>query len=62
MNNNYHYLYRSNIRGSDVSSGDVVVPYLPPVPPRGVGYQRMVFVLYKQTQPIQHQHQLNGDL
>jgi len=26
----------------------VLAEYLPPFPPRGLGYQRMVFVLYKQ--------------
>lgn len=44
---------RINIRGSDLSSGQELVPYLPPVPPRGVGYQRMVFVLYNQADLIE---------
>lgn len=47
-----HWLV-TNIRGSDLSSGQELVPYLPPVPPRGVGYQRMVFVLYSQAGPIE---------
>lgn len=41
-------LCRGNIKGSDVSSGEVLCDYLQPFPPRGIGYQRMVFVLYKQ--------------
>ncbi|XP_068209894.1 large ribosomal subunit protein mL38 [Palaemon carinicauda] len=41
-----------NIPGGDVSKGDVICDYLQPFPPRGVGYQRMVFLLYKQEGPI----------
>lgn len=39
----------SNIPNGDVKKGEVLVEYLPPFPPKGVGYQRMVFVLYKQN-------------
>ncbi|XP_018022117.1 39S ribosomal protein L38, mitochondrial, partial [Hyalella azteca] len=46
-----HWLI-TNIHGNDLSSGTEVVPYLPPVPPKGVGYQRMVFVLYRQSAPL----------
>ncbi|KAF2353069.1 Phosphatidylethanolamine-binding protein [Trinorchestia longiramus] len=45
-----HWLV-TNIRGGDMSTGTTVVPYLPPVPPRGIGYQRLVFVLYRQSEP-----------
>ncbi|EDW48848.1 39S ribosomal protein L38, mitochondrial [Drosophila sechellia] len=38
----------ANIPNGKVSEGQVLAEYLPPFPPRGVGYQRMVFVLYKQ--------------
>lgn len=31
-----------------MGEGEVLADYLPPFPPRGLGYQRMVFVLYKQ--------------
>ncbi|XP_064122750.1 large ribosomal subunit protein mL38-like isoform X1 [Macrobrachium nipponense] len=41
-----------NIPGGDVSKGDVICDYLQPFPPRGVGYQRMVFLLYKQESTI----------
>ncbi|XP_068159960.1 large ribosomal subunit protein mL38 [Drosophila tropicalis] len=37
-----------NIPNGRVSEGEVLVNYLPPFPPNGVGYQRMVFILYKQ--------------
>lgn len=29
--------------------GDQIVPYLQPIPAKGTGYHRHVFVLYKQT-------------
>ncbi|EDW25285.1 GL19977 [Drosophila persimilis] len=38
----------ANIPNGRVSAGQVLAEYLPPFPPKGVGYQRMVFVLYKQ--------------
>ncbi|KAK3852455.1 hypothetical protein Pcinc_040956 [Petrolisthes cinctipes] len=37
-----------NISGSDVRSGEVLCDFLQPFPPRGSGYHRYVFVLYKQ--------------
>ncbi|XP_037073153.1 39S ribosomal protein L38, mitochondrial-like, partial [Pollicipes pollicipes] len=42
-----HWLVQ-NIPGSDVSRGDVVYEYLQPLPFRGTGHHRIVFVLYKQ--------------
>ena len=48
--NTFHY--SSNIKGSDISSGETLVPYMQPFTPRGVGYQRMVFVLYRQTREL----------
>jgi len=41
-----------NIRGSSVSSGTPIVPYLPPFPMRGFGPLRYVFVLYNQNSLI----------
>ncbi|KAH8373177.1 hypothetical protein KR009_000106 [Drosophila setifemur] len=38
----------ANIPNGKVNEGEVLAEYLPPFPPRGVGYQRIVFVLYKQ--------------
>ncbi|KAM7349769.1 mitochondrial ribosomal protein L38 isoform 1-T2 [Cochliomyia hominivorax] len=38
-----------NIPNGNVEKGDVIVNYLPPFPPKGVGYQRFIFVLYKQN-------------
>nr|XP_014099961.2 39S ribosomal protein L38, mitochondrial [Bactrocera oleae] len=45
----YVHWFISNIPNGDVKKGEVLVEYLPPFPPKGVGYQRMVFVLYKQN-------------
>lgn len=43
-------IQRSNVLGNGKSTtGDVVVPYLPPCPPRGFGYCRIALVLYKQN-------------
>ncbi|XP_017484222.1 PREDICTED: 39S ribosomal protein L38, mitochondrial [Rhagoletis zephyria] len=45
----YVHWFISNIPNGDVKKGEVLVDYLPPFPPKGVGYQRMIFVLYKQN-------------
>nr|XP_053646666.1 uncharacterized protein LOC128698475 isoform X3 [Cherax quadricarinatus] len=37
-----------NIKGGDITTGEVICDYLQPFPPRGTGYHRLVFVLYKQ--------------
>ncbi|KAH8280781.1 hypothetical protein KR054_012380 [Drosophila jambulina] len=46
-----HWLI-ANIPNGQVKDGQVLAEYLPPFPPRGVGYQRMVFVLYKQQERL----------
>ena len=38
-----------NIKGSDIASGQTVCDYLQPFPPKGTGYHRYIFVLYKQV-------------
>ncbi|XP_023158360.1 39S ribosomal protein L38, mitochondrial isoform X2 [Ceratitis capitata] len=45
----YVHWFISNIPNGDVKQGEVLVEYLQPFPPKGVGYQRMIFVLYKQN-------------
>lgn len=60
--NFYYYIYyfycsnikfcfvsSGNIPNGDVQKGDVIMSYLPPFPPKGIGYQRFIFVLYKQN-------------
>lgn len=44
--------FSGNIPNGDVSKGELIVPYLQPFPPRGTGYHRHVFVLYKQDQNL----------
>jgi len=44
--------YRSNIPNGDVTKGDIIVPYLQPIPIKGTGYHRYIFVLYKQDKKI----------
>uniref|UniRef100_A0A1B6LT33 Large ribosomal subunit protein mL38 n=1 Tax=Graphocephala atropunctata TaxID=36148 RepID=A0A1B6LT33_9HEMI len=43
-----------NIPGSDVNEGEVLADYIQPFPPRGTGFQRFVFILYKQTEKINY--------
>ncbi|XP_059486059.1 large ribosomal subunit protein mL38 [Neocloeon triangulifer] len=43
-----------NIPGSDVSKGEVIFDYLQPFPMKGIGFQRMVFVLYKQENKLDY--------
>jgi len=51
-NNEFLHWMVGNISGSCVSSGAVVVPYIPPFPLSGFGPLRYVFVLYKQDARI----------
>lgn len=44
--------FSGNIPNSDVSKGEIIVPYLQPFPPRGTGFHRHIFVLYKQDKKI----------
>lgn len=41
-----------NIPNGDISKGEVIVPYLQPIPPKGTGYHRYVFILYQQEKKI----------
>ena len=40
------------MKGGDVSSGEVIMDYLQPIPTRGTGLHRMVFLLFKQNKKI----------
>lgn len=48
------YYSRGNIPGSDVTKGDCLVDYMRPIPAKGIGYCRYVFVLYKQEKRIDY--------
>uniref|UniRef100_A0AAV2LL30 Mitochondrial ribosomal protein L38 n=1 Tax=Knipowitschia caucasica TaxID=637954 RepID=A0AAV2LL30_KNICA len=41
-----------NIPAGAVQSGDELCHYLPPFPPRGTGFHRYIYVLFKQNRPI----------
>lgn len=45
-------LLSSNIDGNNVTNGETIVPYFRAFPPKGTGYHRHVFVLYKQEKKI----------
>lgn len=53
-NKEYVHWLVGNIPGGDVNKGEIVYDYLQPFPPKGVGFQRLVFVLYKQDQKIDY--------
>lgn len=42
----------SNIPNGNVANGDTIVPYLQPLPYKGTGYHRFIFVLYKQDKKM----------
>lgn len=46
------FIFRGNIPGGDVSNGETVFNYLQPFPAKGTGYQRMIFILYQQSNVI----------
>ncbi|XP_058830231.1 large ribosomal subunit protein mL38 [Topomyia yanbarensis] len=48
----YCHWFVANIPNGDVAKGDKIVSYLQPIPPKGTGYHRHVFVLYKQEKQL----------
>lgn len=44
----------ANIPGNQVDKGDTLVEYLQPFPPKGTGFHRFVFVLYKQNGTVSY--------
>ncbi|XP_022598508.1 39S ribosomal protein L38, mitochondrial [Seriola dumerili] len=49
-----HWLV-GNIPGGSVQAGDELCHYLPPFPPRGTGFHRYVYILFKQQGPVSFQ-------
>ncbi|XP_043463202.1 39S ribosomal protein L38, mitochondrial [Leptopilina heterotoma] len=41
-----------NIPGDSIEKGDLMLNYMRPIPPRGIGYCRYIFILYKQDKRI----------
>ncbi|CAK9802431.1 39S ribosomal protein L38, mitochondrial [Anthophora plagiata] len=52
--NEYCHWFLGNIPGNRVEQGDQLMDYLTPIPARGVGYYRYIFVLYKQNQHLNY--------
>lgn len=50
----YVHWFVGNIPGGDVSKGEVIVDYLQPIPPRGTGFHRYIFILYKQDEKLDY--------
>lgn len=48
---NLHVL-RANIPGNALEKGETIVEYMPPFPPKGTGYHRHIFLLYKQNKRL----------
>jgi len=49
-----------NIQGNDCSTGEVLAKYMQPIPPKGTGYHRHVFVLFQQSQKIDYKKLLRS--
>ncbi|KAF7282848.1 hypothetical protein GWI33_001984 [Rhynchophorus ferrugineus] len=48
----YIHWFVANIPGNTLDNGETIVEYLQPFPPKGTGYHRFVFVLYKQNKKL----------
>lgn len=53
-NNNAEYChwFVANIPNGDLMKGDKIIPYLQPIPPKGTGFHRHIFILYKQEKKL----------
>ncbi|KAJ8933207.1 hypothetical protein NQ314_014154 [Rhamnusium bicolor] len=48
----YVHWFVGNIPGNKLEKGETLVEYLQPFPPKGTGYHRHIFILYKQDKKI----------
>ncbi|CAH1962087.1 unnamed protein product [Acanthoscelides obtectus] len=48
----YVHWFIGNIPGNNVEQGETIVQYLQPFPPKGTGYHRHIFILYKQEKKV----------
>lgn len=51
-------LCRGNVPGAAVQEGEELFHYLPPFPARGTGFQRFVYVLFKQEGLVDFQEEV----
>nr|XP_022915739.1 39S ribosomal protein L38, mitochondrial [Onthophagus taurus] len=50
----YVHWFIGNIPGNNIEKGELVYDYLQPFPPKGTGYHRYIFILYKQDKKIDY--------
>lgn len=48
----YCHWFVANIPNGQVDKGERIVPFLQPIPPKGTGFHRHIFVLYKQEKKL----------
>ncbi|RZC35233.1 39S ribosomal protein L38, mitochondrial, partial [Asbolus verrucosus] len=48
----YVHWFVGNIPGNKVDQGETIIEYLQPFPPKGTGYHRHIFILYKQEKKL----------
>ncbi|XP_076286146.1 mitochondrial ribosomal protein L38 [Lasioglossum baleicum] len=53
-NSEYCHWFVGNIPGNAVEKGEQIVDYMKPIPSRGIGYYRYIFVLYKQNKRLDY--------
>ncbi|KAG5685117.1 hypothetical protein PVAND_014314 [Polypedilum vanderplanki] len=51
-NSEYVHWMITNIFKNDLAKGEQIVPYLQPIPFKGTGYHRYIFILYKQDKKL----------
>ncbi|XP_034175192.1 mitochondrial ribosomal protein L38 [Osmia lignaria lignaria] len=52
--NEYCHWFLGNIPENKIGQGEEIIDYLRPITPRGVGYYRYAFILYKQNQRLDY--------
>lgn len=52
--NEYCHWLIGNIPGNEIEHGEQIMDYMRPIPFRGVGYYRYIFLLYKQSQRLDY--------
>ncbi|XP_050302301.1 39S ribosomal protein L38, mitochondrial [Anthonomus grandis grandis] len=48
----YVHWFVGNIPGNKIENGETIIEYLQPFPPKGTGYHRFIFILYKQDKKL----------
>ena len=48
------FLFRTNVKNGDLSTGDELIEYLQPFPMRGSGWHRCAYVLFEHEKPFDY--------